>query len=158
MRTLVKECTDERTQKDGGNVVAPHNIATEPLAGPEGLQRAQECESNLSGCALAVYVVQRTGQCFPGNDVAQGVIVVNPRAPYDQCTGQHFRNDGCRVVSRAANPIVNVSAIKPYFVGFPADASLTTEDAHHPESIGDTVAPSGKAFCNTPFDLFWSDA
>jgi hypothetical protein len=24
--------------------------------------------------------------------------------------------------------------------------------------IGDTGAASGKAFCNTPFDLFWSDA
>ena len=78
--------------------------------------------------------------------------------PLGPCTVQQFRSDGCCVISRAANPIVNVSAIKPHFVDFPADAFLTTKDAHHPELIGDTGKPSGKVFCNTPFDLFLSDA
>ena len=66
-----------------------------------------------------------------------------------------FKDDGCRVVSRAANPIVNVSALAPRFKFFPEDAEITTEDNHLPLATGE---PKGVAFCSTPFEVYYNDS
>lgn len=106
--------------------------------------------------ALAVDVVQLdTDPCMPGKQIIVGTKEYSPLAPYDQCTDNHWRDDGCRITTRPGMTTHTIYPMRPRLENFPDDYSTDTAG-----SIGVDVAgrPTGNGFCTTPFEIYRTDS
>lgn len=85
-----------------------------------------------------------------------------PRArSFDECSGEHWDESGCRIASRSvgnSNTVVEVYPFKPYFTSFPSDVHIDKDlmSTHFEPSA--TGEPTGAAFASTPFEIYHTDS
>jgi hypothetical protein len=123
-------------------------------------QTVQPVQPLLAGAwQMAADVVQLQDPCRPGKAVAFGDKDYEPRAPFDQCSANHWDEAGCRLQSRGVGNAATVTVFeifpfKPHFLTFPEDAHITTEDPHSQPSF--TGEPTGAAFAATPMEIYFT--
>jgi hypothetical protein len=113
--------------------------------------------------SFAPGVTQSADVCVPGKFVAMGDKTFE--ADFDIFANQNacdpgkanlddWDENGCRLKQNKWDQKLEIISVAPVFASFPSDRTITTKESLDPDNTG---KPTGRAFCNTPFQIFHTD-